>query len=108
MDLNQRRLTRDEWNGIEVPVNEREKMILNLIIRGFNDVQIKQNNNLSVIDFLKLSPFDTIDEYIYETYLVPLLLPIVKYSLPSKLEIVSIERYTSELLSQMEGMPSFI
>jgi len=78
MDLNQRRLTRDEWNGIEVPVNEREKMILNLITRGFNNVQIKQNNSLSIVDFLKLSPFETISEYIYETHIVPLLLPLVK------------------------------
>ena len=78
MDLNQRKLNRDEWNGIEVPINEREKMILNLIIRGFHDVNIKQNNNLSVIDFLKITPCDSIIEYVYETYLVPLLLPLVK------------------------------
>ena len=78
MDLNQRKLNRDEWNGIEVPVNEREKMILNLIINGFNDVQIKQNNNLSFIDFLKITPCESITEYIYETYLFPLLKPLVK------------------------------
>ena len=78
MDLNQRKLTRDEWNGIEVPVNEREKAILKLIINGFEDVNIKQNNNLSIVDFMKLSQFEHITEYVYETYLVPLLLPIVK------------------------------
>ena len=39
MDLNQRKLNRDEWNGIEVPVNEREKMILNLIFAHFNSIR---------------------------------------------------------------------
>jgi hypothetical protein len=46
MDLNQRKLNRDEWNGIEIPVIEREKIVLELITKGFHDVQIKYNNNL--------------------------------------------------------------
>jgi hypothetical protein len=71
MDLNQRKLNKDEWNGIEIPVNEREKMVLNLISQGYHDVQIKTNNNLSLIDFLKI-PFDqSIVDYLYETYMVP-------------------------------------
>ena len=48
MDLNQRKLTKEEWNGIEIPVNDREKNILNLITSGFHNVQIKNNHNLSL------------------------------------------------------------
>ena len=41
MDLKQRKLNRSEWNSIEVSVSNSEIEILNLIIRGYNDVNIK-------------------------------------------------------------------
>ena len=53
MDLNQRKLNKEEWNGIEVPVNEREKIVLNLITKGFNDVNVKYNNNLFIHSFTR-------------------------------------------------------
>jgi hypothetical protein len=41
MDLNQRKLTRSEWESIEVPVSFQEKDVLGLIIQGFHNVNIK-------------------------------------------------------------------
>ena len=41
MDLTQTKLSRTEWNGIEIPVSMREKEILRLIIQGFDDVNIE-------------------------------------------------------------------
>ena len=82
MDLNQRKLTKEEWNGIEIPVNDREKNILNLITSGFNDVQIKNNHNVSLIDFLKIPPTQASIDYTFEFYLIPKLKSIrKKYSI---------------------------
>jgi len=83
MDLNQRKLNKEEWNGIEVPVNEREKIVLNLITKGFNDVNVKYNNNLSLIDYLKTQNVQAIQEYTYDNYLTPKLKKLKKkYSSP--------------------------
>ena len=43
MDLNQCKLSKSEWNSIEVPVCDQEKEILSLIMKGYNNVNIKYN-----------------------------------------------------------------
>ena len=40
MDLNQRKLTKSEWESIEIPVPNDEKDVLKLIMDGYNDVNI--------------------------------------------------------------------
>lgn len=83
MDLNQRKLNRDEWNGIEVPVNEREKIVLNLITKGFHNVNIKYNNTQSLLDYLKTQNNSITQDYTYEKYLMPKLKKLKKkYSIP--------------------------
>ena len=78
MDLIQRKLNRDEWNGIEIPINDKEKRILSLITEGFHNVHIKNNNNISIIDFLKVSVSNEMMEYIYITHLSIKLIPICR------------------------------
>ena len=45
MDLTQRKLTKQDWEGIEVPVSPEEKTVLKMIREGFNDINIKHNKN---------------------------------------------------------------
>ena len=80
MDLIQRKLNRDEWNGIEIPINDKEKRILALITEGFHNVHIKNNNNISIIDFLKVSVSNEMMEYIYITHLSIKLIPLTDSS----------------------------
>ena len=54
MDLKQRKLNKSEWNSIEVPVSKNEIDILNMIIKGYHDVNIRINNNNSIFMFLKI------------------------------------------------------
>ena len=54
MDLRQRKLNKSEREGIEKPVSELELPILNLIVRGFHDVNIRVNNNNSIFTFLNI------------------------------------------------------
>ncbi len=69
MDLNQRKLTRDEWNSIEVPISAEEQVITKLIQEGYDDVTLRQNNTLSLLRYLKIPFTEAIDAYVYCQYL---------------------------------------
>ena len=69
MDLKQRKLNKSEWNSIEVLVSKSELEILNLIIAGYSDVNIKVNNTGSIITHLKVDSSVKIDDYLYNKYL---------------------------------------
>jgi hypothetical protein len=69
MDLQQRKLTKAEWNSIEVPVSSDEKRIIDLIKSGYNNIQIKRNYTMSLLQYLKISHSDAIDAYVFTQYL---------------------------------------
>ena len=78
MDLKQDKLTKSEWESIEIPTPPEEKNILKLICKGFNDVEICENESLSIFSFLKLANTETIHNYIFMKYLQPLIVEIFK------------------------------
>jgi hypothetical protein len=69
MDLKQRKLNRSEWNSIEVSVSKTEIEVLNLIIKGFHDVNVKINNNNSIFTFLKIEYSEKMEDHLYNKYL---------------------------------------
>lgn len=73
MDLHQLKLDRNEWNSVEIPVSSAEKHVLDLLIDGYHDVNVKINNNISLITFLKIKPSTTMDDYLFNTYLHPII-----------------------------------
>ena len=78
MDLQQNKLTKSEWESIEIPSTPEEKIILKLIIRGYHNVNLKINDTLSILSFLKLENTDTINDHIFIKYLQPELVNIFK------------------------------
>lgn len=64
----QTKLSREEWNSIEVPSSEEEKRILNLITAGFADVNISRNPTLSLIQYMKMPSTPQFDAYLYKQY----------------------------------------
>ena len=78
MDLNQRKLTKAEWNGMEVPISTHEKRITELIKKGYHNVNIKMNYTASLLSYMKIGSTDATDNYIYVTYLQDYLLNISK------------------------------
>ena len=64
----QTKLSREEWNSIEVPSSEEEKRILNLITAGFADVNISRNPTLSLIQYMKMPATPQFDAYLYKQY----------------------------------------
>ena len=69
MDLNQRKLNKSEWSSIEVPVSTDEQNVLNMIVAGFSDVNIKQNHTTSVFTYLKIEFSEKMEDYLYNNYL---------------------------------------
>ena len=69
MDLVQRKLVKNEWEGIEIPLSKEEIDILRLIISGYKNVNYKKNQNLSLISYLKIESTPEMHSHLYELYL---------------------------------------
>ena len=78
MDLNQQKLNRTEWDTTEIPISNDEKEILNLIIKGYDNVNIIYNKNTSMINYLKLDPNENIMNHLFTQYFEPLLQKLKK------------------------------
>jgi len=65
MDLKQRKLSRAEWESIEIPVSKTENEILQLITSGFSNVHLKINKTDSIFTFLKIEYNTLIEEFLY-------------------------------------------
>ena len=46
MDLAQRKLTKAEWEGIEIPIHNDEQKITRMLKNGFNKTSILVNDTL--------------------------------------------------------------
>jgi len=68
MDLTQRKLNKSEWESIEVPVSEPEKAVLQLIISGTENVNIKCNSAISLLSFLKVENNAEMEDYLFVKY----------------------------------------
>ena len=83
MDLNQHKLSKSEWESIEVPVSQEEKEILNLIITGYNDVNKKYNKYDSLFTFLKIEYNTAMEDHLYNKYFSKKI-GLLKSSLPDE------------------------
>lgn len=68
MDLKQRKLNRSEWDSIEIPVLRSEIDILNMIVQGYHDVNIRINNNNSIFSYLKIEFSEKMENYLFNKY----------------------------------------
>jgi hypothetical protein len=65
MDLKQRKLSKSEWESIEIPVSNTENEILRLITNGFSNVNLKVNKTDSIFTHLKIEYTPQIEEFLY-------------------------------------------
>ena len=73
MDLKQLKLTRAEWDSIEVPVSPEEKEILQLIMEGYYQPTMKINRTTSMFSFLKIEQNADLDIFLYQKYFEPII-----------------------------------
>lgn len=83
MDLKQRKLSKSEWDGIEIPVHKNEIEILNLIVNGFSNVNLKVNKTDSIFTHLKIEYNSQIEEFLYAKFFADKIKTLVeKHSIP--------------------------
>jgi len=68
MDFTQGKLTKSEWDSVEVPDSHEEQQIYQLIKDGYSDVGIVRNSNQSLIQYMKIAPSDEMHAHMYELY----------------------------------------
>jgi hypothetical protein len=68
MDLTQRKLSKSEWDSIEMPVSIDEAVILKLITSGFTDVNIRTNKTNSLFSFLKIEYSRQMEDFLYNKH----------------------------------------
>lgn len=68
MDLKQEKLTANEWEFLEKPIDKNEKYILNFIHNSYNNIGHKYNTNISLLNYLKLKNEEIYHLYFYKEY----------------------------------------
>lgn len=69
MDLSQQKLTKEEWDALEVPINNEEKVILKMIIDGYENLNIVSNDTKSIISYMKITDdIDFYTDWLYKEY----------------------------------------
>lgn len=68
MDFKQEKLTKDEWDALEIPTIGKEYDIISLIYDAGKDVTKEKSNILTLINFIKIEESDGIHEFLYTKY----------------------------------------
>jgi hypothetical protein len=86
----QPKLSRAEWNSVEEPIPDDEKLILKMIIAGYDNVNVRHNNNISLMNRAKIEKSPIIENFLYVKFFKPLVseiqairgifAPLVKFS----------------------------
>ena len=78
MDLKQRKLSKSEWESIEIPVSKDEIEVLQLITNGFSNVHLKVNKTDSIFTYLKIEYNSQIEEFLYVKYFADKIKDLIK------------------------------
>ena len=110
----QPKLSRYEWNSVEEPVSEDESRILKLIVDGYNNVNMRHNNNCSLLMRMKIEKTPAMEKFLYckffktlisEIQKTPKLAPeLAKYTVKEesanklkKADVIRLENLTSKM-----------
>ena len=73
LSLIQTKLSRAEWDNIEIPVSTEEREVLQLIIDGYSNPNIRFNKKMSMFSFTKIDPIEQNAHYLYMKYFAPII-----------------------------------
>jgi hypothetical protein len=80
MDLKQNKLSKAEWESIEISVPEHEKKILKLIVDGYHDPNVRFNETQSLNSYIHFAGTPEQDHLLYKKYFEEKMMkPIKKY-----------------------------
>ena len=99
----QPKLSKAEWNSVEEPVSEDEQKILRMIIDGYNDVSVKHNHNISLLNYSKIEKSDLIENFIYVKFFKSIVLETQKLrNIPESLKRFSIKEEPIKKIKKMD------
>ena len=78
MDFTQNKLSKKEWETIEVPVSADEKHILLMIQQGYHNVNIRTNETQSMFSFIKIDKSPETEYLLYKKYFDQYVIEMVK------------------------------
>lgn len=78
MDLSQKKLSRSEWESIENPIQANELNILKLIHRGYNEMNIIENDNQSLVQHMKMTGTNEIHAFLFNKYFKDMIQGVIK------------------------------
>ena len=73
----QGRLTKSEWNNMEIPVSPDELAIIKLIRESYHNIQLKTNPHSSMIGILKTSSSPEMHAYLYQKHFEQLITEMI-------------------------------
>ena len=94
MDLTQRKLTKSEWNSIEIPVSCDEKRIIELIKDGYTNVNIIRNYTPTLLKYMKITNSEQIDNYVYVQFIQKQVMTLAK---KYNIQITEVESNSSKM-----------
>ncbi len=68
MDLTQSKLNKTEWDATEIPISQKEKHIVNMIMDGYDNINIRENHNQSLASFMRMANVQGVHDYVYVNY----------------------------------------
>jgi hypothetical protein len=92
MDLKQNKLTRQEWESIEIPVSQEEKKVLRMIMDGYEDISVRHNEHTSLFSFVKIEITPETELFLYQKYFQTRIQSILeRYGKGLNIEIATLE-----------------
>ena len=99
----QSKLSKEEWEGIEVPCNDAEKHILKLIADGFANVNLCRNYTASIAQHMKITNPTQFDEYIFQNYFQAILFNMYKkYNVMPPLDKPTVTKKTKFVMKKAD------
>ena len=123
MDFAQKKLTKSEWESIEVRLPQKELDILNLVYEGYSNVNHSYNLNRSLLSYIKVeNKGKMIHNYLFDiyfskqvnemckTYDIPFVIPTFKKKdiAIKKIDKMRIENMESRLMKVKDDIFEFV
>ena len=87
--LAQTKLTKKEWEMVEIKVSPDKLEILDMMNKGYDDIHIIIYKVQSLFSFLKLENTTDIDSYIYEQFFICIVAPFIDFCFQERFIILS-------------------
>lgn len=117
MDLSQTKLSKSEWGSVEVPVSDKEKRVIALILDGYAQPTIRTNQHLSLLRTMKVETSEEMEYYLYKTYFAEIIgededgstkKTHRKIKPPNKADQIRIQKLNATIESQRSSIFDFV